>query len=197
MSNKNSSEELQSHRRFFKQAVRAGCIGSRTNVCHIILAVVSFVCMLPMYAMAQTSGEPQPSVIIERLTGQDITMALAKVGKLTFTNDSVYLVAHEGTILGREAKSQTRRIVFGNTSTPSATPQVSDNNILVFPNPAADHIIVNGVETGTTVRIYANDGKPLEATTANGNTATLQVSHLAQGTYLLQVNTQIVKFIKQ
>lgn len=197
MSNKNPSEELQSHSRFFKQAVRAGCIGSRTNVCHIILAVVSFVCMLPMYAMAQTSGEPQPSVIIERLTGQDITVALAKVGKLTFSNDSVYLVAHEGTILGKEAKSQTRKIVFGGINTPSATPQVSDGDIRVFPNPAADLIIVNGIETGTTIRIYANDGKLLETTTAETGTATLQVSHLAQGTYLLQVNTQIVKFIKQ
>ncbi len=197
MSNKNSSEELQSHRKFFKRAVRAGCIGSRTNVCKFIIAVVSFVCMLPVYAMAQTSGEPQPSVIIERLTGQDITMALAKVGKLTFTNDSVYLVAYDGSVLGKEAQDNIRKILFGEAEVSSAISDLSVADIRIFPNPTSEHLILSGLGTYSTIRIYTYDGRLLETTTAQSNTAVLPVSHLAQGTYLLQINTSIVKFIKK
>ena len=163
-----------------------------------ILFILMAVCA-SAYTMAETQGNVTPSITIERLAGKDMTFALARVGKLAFANDSIYLVAHNGNILGKEAQSKTRKVIFCDVETekPSATSQVSDNNILVFPNPAEDHIIVNGLEAGSTIRIYANDGKLLEATIAESTTATLQVSHLAQGTYLLQINTTIVKFIKK
>lgn len=200
MSNNNSSEELQSHCGVFLRAVwvgdRPAYLGIRAGACKIMLALVCSVC-IPVYAMAQTPDEPQPSVIIERLVGQDLTYALAQVGKLTFANDSVYLVAHEGNILGKEAKAKTRKIIFGNAETPTDAPEVSISNIHVYPNPTSDHLTISGLEAGTVIRIYANDGKLLETTTADNNTATLPVSHLAQDTYLLQINTQIIKFIKQ
>lgn len=199
MSNKNSSEELQSHCGVFLRAVRAGCrpvLGYCANACKIMLALVCSVC-IPMYAMAQTAQEPQPSIIVERLVGQDLTYAIAQVGKLTFANDSVYLVAHDGNILGREAQAKTRKILFGMAETPSATQEVSMADIRVFPNPTSDQLTVSGLEAGTAIRIYANDGKLLEATTADNSTATLPVSHLPQGTYLLQINTSIIKFIKK
>ena len=119
------------------------------------------------------------------------------MGKLAFVNDSVYLVAHDGNILGKEAQAKTRKILFDMAETPSATQEVSVADIRVFPNPTSDHLTVSGLEAGTTIRIYANDGKLLETTTAEGSTTVLPVSHLAQGTYLLQINTSIIKFIKK
>lgn len=200
MSNNNSSEELQPHCGFFQRAVRGGCrpayLGIRASACKIVLALVCSVC-IPMYAMAQTAQEPQPSVIIERLVGQDLTYAIAQVGKLTFANDSVYLVAHKGNILGKEAQTKTRKIAFSKVEDPTGTHEVSMDDIRVYPNPTTANLKVSGLESGTTIRIYANDGKLLETTTAESNTAILPVSHLAQGTYLLQINTSIVKFIKK
>lgn len=160
------------------------------------LFIIMTVC-LSAQAFAQTSGEPRPSVIVERLTGQDFTCALAQIGKLTFANDSVYLIALDGAILGREAVAKTRSIRFDNVEEPAAAPEVSAADIRVFPNPASDHLTISGLDAGTTIRIYANDGKLLEVTTAEGTTTVLPVSHLAQGTYLLQINTSIVKFIKK
>ena len=161
-----------------------------------ILFIIMAVC-LSAQVMAQASDDAQPSIIVERLVGQDLTYAIAQVGKLTFANDSVYLVAHDGNILGREAQAKTRKILFGMAETPSATQEVSVADIRVFPNPTSDHLTVSGLEAGTTIRIYANDGKLLETTTAEGSTTVLPVSHLAQGTYLLQINTSIIKFIKK
>lgn len=103
----------------------------------------------------------------------------------------------EGVVLGKEAQNQTQKIVFGESKIPLAASEVSDNPLRVYPNPTADHLIVSGLEDGATLRVYTRDGKLLETATAQGNTATLQVSHLSQGTYLLQINTTVVKFIKQ
>lgn len=148
-------------------------------------------------AMAQTAGEPQPSVTVERLAGQEFTYALAQIGKMTFAHDSVFLVAHDGTTLGKEAVAKTRSIRFSNIEEPAAAPEVATADIRVFPNPACDHLTINGLDAGTTIRIYANDGKLLETTTAGSSSTVLPVSHFAQGTYLLQINTSIVKFIKK
>ena len=171
-------------------------MGSRAGACEIMLALVCSVC-IPMYAMAQTAQEPQPSIIIERLAGQDLTCAIAQVGKLVFANDSVYLVAHDGNMLGKEAKAKIRKIIFGNAAIPTDALEVSMGNIRFYPNPTSDRLTISGLEAGYAIRIYANDGKLIEATTADSNTATLPVSHLAQGTYLLQINTSIIKFIKK
>lgn len=146
---------------------------------------------LSTVAIAQTTDQSGSSITIERLSGKDLTFALAQVGKLTFANDSVYLMDREGVILGKEAQNQTQKIV------PLAASEVPDNLLRVYPNPTADHLIVSGLEDGATLRVYTRDGKLLETATAQGNTATLQVSHLSQGTYLLQINTTVVKFIKQ
>ena len=152
---------------------------------------------IAMTAMAQTSDHEVPSVIIERLTGRDLNYALAQVGKITFANDSIYLVAHNGQVLGQEAQGKTRKIIFANAPDQTATPEVSNADIRVYPNPTSDKLVVSGVESGTVIRIYANDGKLLDAATADSQTAILPVSHLAQGSYLLQINTTIVKFIKK
>ena len=152
---------------------------------------------LSIVAIAQTTDHSGSSITIERLSGKDLTFALAQVGKLTFANDSVYLMDREGVVLGKEAQNQTQKIVFGESKIPLAASEVSDNLLRVYPNPTADHLIVSGLEDGATLRVYTREGKLLETATAQGNTATLQVSHLAQGTYLLQINTTVVKFIKQ
>ena len=150
-----------------------------------------------MTAVAQTSDHEVPSVIIERLTGTDLNYALAQVGKITFANDSIYLVAHNGQVLGQEAQGKTRKVIFANAPDQTAISEVSGTDIRVYPNPTSDKLIVSGIELGTVIRIYANDGKLLDAATADSQTAILPVSHLAQGSYLLQINTTIVKFIKK
>lgn len=152
--------------------------------------------LLPVASMAQTSGEKQPALILEHLSGNDWVYALSQVGKLTFANDSVYLVAHDGMVLGREAQAQIRKIAFADAEL-SATKDIQIADIRVYPNPATDYMVVSGLEKETVVRIYSADGKLLSATTAEQGKALLPVSHLAAGQYLLQVKTQIVKFIKQ
>jgi len=160
--------------------------------CIFLLAMT----LLSVATMAQTSGEKRPAVVVECLSGNDLVYALAQVGKLTFANDSVYLVAHDGVILGREALSQICKIAFADAE-PTTNQDVHIAGIRVYPNPAADYLVVCGLEEATTVRIYSTDGKLLSATTAAQGKALLPVSHLAAGQYLLQVKTQVVKFIKQ
>ncbi len=160
--------------------------------CIFLLAIT----LLPVSIEAQTSGEKQLAVVVECLSDNDLVYSLSQVGKLAFANDSVYLVAHDGVILGRETWSQIRKIAFADAE-PTANQDVHIAGIRVYPNPAADYLVVNELEEATIVRIYSTDGKLLSVTTAMQGKALLPVSHLAAGQYLLQVKTQVVKFIKQ
>lgn len=158
-----------------------------------ILFIFMSVC-LSMHMMAQTDGKPQ-TIIIERLTGVEMRCAIEKVGRLTFANDSIYLVAHNGDILGKEAQAQTRKIIFDSAERTTTLQVVSDFS--VYPNPTSDYLTISGLQDGTTIRIYGQDGRLWGATATKNSTVVLPISHLPQGTYLLQINTSIVKFIKK
>ena len=63
---------------------------------------------------------------------------------------------------------------------------------MVYPNPAHDLLIVQGVEAQP-LRIFDLQGRIVKEATTNE----VNVSDLANGTYLLQVGTQAVRFIKR
>ncbi len=68
--------------------------------------------------------------------------------------------------------------------------------IRVFPTITRDMLNINGAE-GATVRILNLQGQLMLRTTLTAETETLRVNALPQGTYLLEVNGNIFRFIKQ
>ena len=70
-------------------------------------------------------------------------------------------------------------------------------SISVFPNPTQEMLYVDGINAGETIRIFSLDGQMLLASTAGNGTISLSVESLSNGVYLLQIGTEIVKFIKQ
>ena len=69
---------------------------------------------------------------------------------------------------------------------------VESDAIVVYPNPTQDVLYVKGAEN-TILRVYDMQGQLLQ--TAEGDRLT--VSSLSTGTYLLQIGTQVVRFIKR
>jgi hypothetical protein len=60
-----------------------------------------------------------------------------------------------------------------------------------------DALYVQGLEIGDVVRIYSLDGTLLKMVTIENEIQAIMVGSLANGAYLLQSNTNIVKFIKK
>ena len=66
------------------------------------------------------------------------------------------------------------------------------NSIVIYPNPTLDMLYISGT-TPQTLRVYDLQGRLL----INETSMQINVSTLNMGTYLLQIGTQVVRFIKQ
>ena len=86
------------------------------------------------------------------------------------------------------------KITFSNTQPiPTATDDAQPNTVIVYPNPTHEVLCVQGIPDDATLRVYSTTGQLL--TTAQGTQ--INVSQLPQGTYLLQIGTQVMRFIKE
>ena len=133
---------------------------------------------------------------IWQLDGSEKTEALSVVGKITLTNDAVTLYSTTNEILSTTPITSVRKITF-EEGTSTNVKNWSDSKLKVFPNPTQDNILIEGIREGETVRIYSLQGVLLKSVKAELGTTQIPVSDLSVGTYLLQVETDVLKFIKE
>ena len=131
------------------------------------------------------------NIRLESTSGAKSSQDIAKIGKLVFVDDEIRLVDKSGNVLAVETIGNVRKITFVEdvaTDLDSLLP----TQILLYPNPSHDIIHVDGIET-TNLRVFDLQGRIL--LTNYGNQ--ILVAGLPMGTYLLQVGTQVVRFIKR
>jgi hypothetical protein len=73
----------------------------------------------------------------------------------------------------------------------------AESTIFVFPNPVQTYLTVSGVDKDVKINLLDMNGMILKSIPAQDKTTDIDVSALQQGTYLLQMGNQVVKFIKQ
>jgi hypothetical protein len=86
-----------------------------------------------------------------------------------------------------------RTLLFGTMQ--EVTTSLDENAealVYVYPNPVVSTLYVNGISENETLSVFNLSGKCVIKTTANE----VNVNELPNGTYLLQLNNQCVKFIK-
>ena len=75
-------------------------------------------------------------------------------------------------------------------------PEAADN-LRLFPNPASDRVTIEWPDAnGETATLYNTLGQPLLQTRLNAISTTIDIQSLPQGLYLLRVNQQSIKFLK-
>lgn len=158
----------------------------RKTLLLLLFAVMGF-----GYLVAETT------LRIEYVDGADYTTALSVVGRWEFTDGKFILVSTSGEVLAQKANVyDVRRVVFKSDDTPTDVENM-ESELAVYPNPTQDVVYVNGLESGETVRIYSLEGRLLMSEVAQGDgRVQFNVASLAEGTYLLQMGTEIVKIIK-
>ena len=132
------------------------------------------------------------NLVLQKSDGAQQLQDIAVIGKWIFVENDLQLLAHDGTILAQESIKNIRKITLINSGDLSATENIATPNIVIYPNPAQDILLVKGVELQT-LRVFDLQGRLLKTT----DDAQVTVSDLASGTYLLQLGTQVVRFIKQ
>lgn len=133
-------------------------------------------------------------VVEHRDASADYTEGIAAIGKWVFVDDRVQLIDHNGYLLGEEYMENIVKITFSETSpVPTSTDETQSSMVIVYLNPTHEMLCVQGVPDNITLRVYSTTGQLL--TTAQGTK--IDVSHLPQGTYLLQIGIQVLRFIKE
>lgn len=130
------------------------------------------------------------NLVVEHQSGADLLKDVAAIGKWVYIGDELQLLDKQGNVLATEPLANIKRITF--TKEGTAIENVQANSILVYPNPTQDVLMIQGIDAQA-LRVYNLQGRLLK--TENGTQ--ISVSNLADGTYLLQIGTQVVRFIKK
>ena len=131
------------------------------------------------------------SLVVQTTDGAQQLHDIALIGKWVFLGEELQLLDKAGAVLATEQIANIRKITFSLSST-TEVEDVKDDAILVYPNPTQDILYIKGIESQP-LRVYDLQGRVLQE--EHGNQLT--VSNLSSGTYLLQIGTQVVRFIKQ
>ena len=147
-----------------------------------LILLFAFFCSMQMAAV---------NIIVHTTDNAQQLHDVALIGKWVFMGDELQLLDKSGSVLASELIQNIRKITFA-TSLTTAVEDVESDAIVVYPNPTQDVLYVKGTEN-TILRVYDMQGQLLQ--TAEGDRLT--VSSLSTGTYLLQIGTQVVRFIKR
>ena len=133
-------------------------------------------------------------IVEHRYFGADRMEDIAAIGKWVFIDDRIQLIDHEGYLLGEEYMENIIKITFSNTPpVPTAADEAQPGMVIVYPNPTHEVLCVQGIPADATLRVYSTTGQLLA--TVQGTQ--IDVSHLPCGTYLLQIGTQVLRFVKE
>ena len=132
------------------------------------------------------------SLVLLQTDGSQQLQDIAKIGKWVFTEENLQLIDKDGNVLATEPIAEVKKITFSISNSETTTENVAINSIVVYPNPTQDILHITGV-TPQTLRVFDLQGRLL----ITDNSTQVNVSNLNAGTYLLQVGTQVIRFIKQ
>lgn len=118
------------------------------------------------------------------------TYALADVNRINVIADansaSMTIVDKDGNEFAGYVK-----ILFAEA--PTDIEELGFTQVYLFPNPVVNTLNIQGVDENTPLEVYNLTGKSL----LKDKGTELDVTSLSQGTYILRINNQYVKFIKK
>ena len=132
------------------------------------------------------------NLVIEHRSGAEVLQDIAIIGKCLVVGDSIQLLDKSGNVLAIEPLANIKQITFATAGISEDVKDTVVNTIVVYPNPTQDVLMIQGAESQT-LRVYNLQGSLL--LTQWGNQ--ISVGNLPDGTYLLQIGTQVVRFIKK
>ena len=155
--------------------------------------------LLSFVAIYFCSAKAEISLVVRPLSGSDCISALQKIGKLTYSGDSLLVYDTGQTLIYGELLANVKHIRYSDEQIgPSVgNKQTSDYlEIAIYPNPTADVLYVDNVKDNT-IRLYSTDGRLLQVHKALGDRIELNISNYASGVYILVCNNKAFNIIKK
>lgn len=130
-------------------------------------------------------------LIVTPYAGNEMQEDISLIGKWVFVGEELQLLDKSGNLLASEDVANICKITFA-TGIHDAVEDVKTNQLLVYPNPTQDILLISGIESQQ-LRVYDVQGKLVHQEQGTE----VHVSHLSNGVYILQIGTQVMRFIKQ
>ena len=134
-------------------------------------------------------------IVIEYFSAEQQELELKQIATIEFTSKYIYFLDRSGEEIASKKIEDVRKISFVEGET--AVETTEDINMIVYPNPTMDALFIQGLNKGDVVRIYTLDGTPVKTQIVEDELLQIIVDDIAVGSYLLQSNTNVVKFIKK
>jgi hypothetical protein len=135
-------------------------------------------------------AEESENMVAVSADGNKTTYALADVSRINVIADansaSMTVVDNDGNQFAGYVK-----ILFAEKET--SIEELGFTQVYVFPNPVVNTLTIQGVDENTPLEVYNLTG----ASVLQDKGTELDVTSLNQGTYILRINNQYVKFIKK
>lgn len=148
-----------------------------------IFLFFAFLCSLQVMAL---------NLVVEHRSGAELLQDIALIGKWVYVGDDLQLLDRAGNVLATEPLANIKKITFSVSGSMTSVEDVQPSNIVVYPNPTQDVLMIQGIEAQA-LRVYDLQGRML----LQQEGTQIGVSQLSEGTYLLQIGTQVVRFIKK
>ena len=153
--------------------------------------------IIPCLLFVAIAAVAETSLIVQPLIGNEQANALAKIGYIKVTQDSLFVFNHGDFLLSKIAIKDVRHIRYGEPNDATSINDVQATPTChVYPNPTMDRLIIENAKCEKAY-IFDLNGRLLQTTTIEGEHASINVTSLPQGDYLLLLNNQTIKFIKQ
>ena len=150
--------------------------------------------LIPLLFVAIVA-KAETSLIVQPLSGDEQAQALSTIGYVKVTSDSLFIYSHSDMLLGKNAIKDIRSIRYGEPAETTSIDNVNVSTCRIYPNPTQDMLIIDGSNADKAL-IFDLNGHLLQTTSLYGEKATINVTALPKGEYLLLLNTQTFKFIK-
>ena len=141
-------------------------------------------------------AKAETSLIVQPLSGDEQAQALSTIGYVKVTSDSLFVYSYSDMLLGKNAIKDIRHIRYGEPAENTSIDNVNVSTCHIYPNPTQGMLIIDG-SNADKVLIFDLNGRLLQTDPLSGEKATINVTALPKGEYLLLLNTQTFKFIKQ
>ena len=146
--------------------------------------------MLALFFASQVSANEVTQCVAVSADGYKTSYALVDIQRIeinaTDTEASMTILDKNGIY-----SAEYMKILFAESATDIE--ELGISSVFVFPNPVSNTLYIQGVEKDAILEVYNLTGKSV----LKNKGTEIDVTSLNQGTYILRINNQHVKFIKK
>ena len=162
--------------------------------------------LLPAFASAESW------VSVHRMQQQEMVQVASKLGKMLLSNGNLQVLSIHGDTIavvpigdegvtikigGKSVVLDSLDIPVVDDNQPTDLTNAATTTLHIYPNPTTDMFHITGLAKGSILRLYTMSGNEVMTATATEDAIILPVEALPAGQYVLIVNNQFFKLIKQ